>query len=411
MDNISISLVRSNAYNHYATRQDDPFRSRDSNIIIKALVDGIIPERINDEITVALPLKGESRLRPVDIIIDKIIDDNLSCLDMCRLLFKLIKDHGLDLDQSMYKMQYDLPAPSQLDFELLITGRNNSLIDELSVSKLAITLVFNPNIINLRDINGKTLLDHAAMSGFINGSKAIGLLLQILFNQPNIDFSCRDEQGDTCMHVLAKCCHDRMTNEFIMPRFVEGALKHGYNFSIQNNDKYTFLDYIAYNTYNGQGYSSGKRCTNQPLKTILKLLHDKEQLNLTKRTINMALIGNQTETLEELVRYPIKDADPSFNLTNHINGYKDFEKHPSRYALTVDIPRESLEENSDKLDYLIFKKLYALMVEQKKGLNEAIRIENPYDILIEVSVYDILSHINKTSYHNQFKSSTLNAYI
>lgn len=106
------------------------------------------------------------------------------------------------------------------------------MIDLLwSEERLREALENEPGLITKQDENGKTLLHYAARIGTLMGSTNASKILNVLFNAPGIDFTIKDNAGNTPVHVAAFYCEDRTTCQYVFPAFVKEATKHKFNFS------------------------------------------------------------------------------------------------------------------------------------------------------------------------------------
>ncbi len=100
-----------------------------------------------------------------------------------------------------------------------------------SAESLQLALERNPSLITEQDEDGLTLLHHAVQIGCIMGSSNASKILNVLFNTQSINFTIKDNLGNTPVHVAALCCKDRVTCQFIFPTIVKEAVKHGFDFS------------------------------------------------------------------------------------------------------------------------------------------------------------------------------------
>lgn len=111
---------------------------------------------------------------------------------------------------------------------------------------LYIALRNNPKLINEQDELGKTILHYAAEMGLRMGSNSGSLILYLLFNtDPKADFSIKDKEGNTPVHIAASRCDDEVTCFFVFPNFVKHAAENGFNFSILNNNGHAVIHLAA----------------------------------------------------------------------------------------------------------------------------------------------------------------------
>lgn len=60
---------------------------------------------------------------------------------------------------------------------------------------------------------------------------SIRRVLTVLFTYPNLDFTVKDNQNNTPLHVAALCCEDRTTYNDVLPMLLAEAGRRGFNFS------------------------------------------------------------------------------------------------------------------------------------------------------------------------------------
>jgi|GEM_PF-6463845 FOG: Ankyrin repeat len=101
-----------------------------------------------------------------------------------------------------------------------------------SAELLKSTLKTNPQVVNEQDENGNTLLHHAALIGRKRGSWSAGEILNVLFTSPHLDFTVKNNDGNTPLHVAALSCDERTTCQFVFPALVKEASNRGFDFSI-----------------------------------------------------------------------------------------------------------------------------------------------------------------------------------
>jgi len=100
-----------------------------------------------------------------------------------------------------------------------------------SETKLESALIEDPTLINAQDENGMTILHHFANSGSYISSSKISAILKILFNNPDLDFTIKDQKGNTPLHCAALRCNDPKTFQYIFPAFLSEAARRGFDFS------------------------------------------------------------------------------------------------------------------------------------------------------------------------------------
>ncbi|HVE43743.1 MAG TPA: ankyrin repeat domain-containing protein [Gammaproteobacteria bacterium] len=99
---------------------------------------------------------------------------------------------------------------------------------------LRVALIRDPGLITARSDKGTTLLHHAVLMGKRDSknTKAAKTILQVLFDTPGLDFTIKDNNGDTAMHIAAQACEkDRPMRQYIFPMLVQKAVECDFDFS------------------------------------------------------------------------------------------------------------------------------------------------------------------------------------
>jgi ankyrin repeat protein len=121
--------------------------------------------------------------------------------------------------------------------------------------ELKLSLAKDPDLIKKQDSDGLTLLHHAAQIGSFCGSSSSEEILNILFNAPGVDFTIKDNNNNTPVHVAALCCEDRTTCKFIFPEFLKAAERHKFNFSTLGQNGRSVLHIATTCSYTDHGFS------------------------------------------------------------------------------------------------------------------------------------------------------------
>lgn len=109
----------------------------------------------------------------------------------------------------------------------------------------------NPSIIKEKDEYGATLLHHAALLGRLrNEENAIGILTT-LFNCKKLDFTVKDKDGNTPLHVAAFNCDDKVTCRIVFPALVREAARRQFDFSTKGQNGQSVLHIAARTSYTG----------------------------------------------------------------------------------------------------------------------------------------------------------------
>lgn len=105
-----------------------------------------------------------------------------------------------------------------------------------SEKALRAALKDDPGLITKQDETGRTLLHHAAKIALTKGSIEGVKILNILFNAPGLDLSIKDNKGNTPVHVVALCCSDKLTSQYVFHNFLQAAEKCKFDFSMLGED-------------------------------------------------------------------------------------------------------------------------------------------------------------------------------
>ncbi|MCE3233631.1 MAG: Ankyrin repeat [Rickettsiaceae bacterium] len=163
----------------------------------------------------------------------------------------LLKDNRLAQDEvnfeeadKLLRTGATLPAPRKEEDSF---SKKSEYLAHLSVDSrdLYIALRANPKIINEQDESGQTILHHAVKIGRLTGSNYASLILGQLFKADGVDFSIKDNDGNTPVHLAAHYCGDRVTVDFVFPNYVSAAYEAGFNFSELNNAGKAVLHILA----------------------------------------------------------------------------------------------------------------------------------------------------------------------
>lgn len=125
----------------------------------------------------------------------------------------------------------------------------------------------NPKLITEQDENGMTLLHHAAK---IDRKDNATQILNVLFNDPGIDFSIKDNKNNTPVHAAAFSLDNRVTCEYVFPIFVKEAAKHGFYFSTLGENGFSVLHIAAIKSHYKPNdiYNQGTNTNN--VESVLK---------------------------------------------------------------------------------------------------------------------------------------------
>lgn len=195
----------------------DAVKKQDIEKIKTILSKGFIPEDLN------LTIKSKSDSRELSLI-QILIEGN-------RLDYEIKNFEAAD---KLLKLGASLPKPTRSEKEFKTKSEYFEFISRYA-DETYIALRSNPGIIHERDENGKTLLHHAAMIGLITGSHYSSLIHNLLFEMPGIDFTKKDLEGNTPVHIAANYGRDRQTHLSVFKRYALAAKEHGFNFSTLNN--------------------------------------------------------------------------------------------------------------------------------------------------------------------------------
>ena len=142
-----------------------------------------------------------------------------------------------------------LPTPSKKRSDFDTTANYFKSIHDNS-EELYIALRTSPEIIIEQDENGQTLLHHAATVGHMMGSNGASLIHYLLFSAPGVDFTIKDNNGNTAVHLAAMASQDRVTCQYIFPNYMKKALEMKFDFSTLNKQGQTILHIATRTSYN-----------------------------------------------------------------------------------------------------------------------------------------------------------------
>ncbi|MET3106201.1 ankyrin repeat protein [Oxalobacteraceae bacterium GrIS 2.11] len=141
---------------------------------------------------------------------------------------------------------------------------------------LYIFLRKHPERLNEQDERGMTILHHSASIGIMMGSNSASLIHQLLFNADGIDFTIKDENGNTPVHIAGCYAEDRVTCDYIFPNFVRKAISLGFDCTTRGVKGLTILHLSALNAYTDSWFR-GRR---ENLSHILAILKENKIPNL-----------------------------------------------------------------------------------------------------------------------------------
>ncbi len=114
-----------------------------------------------------------------------------------------------------------------------------------SPDQLTQALKANPELINEQDENGSTLLHHIAQNGPNLSAEDASLILGILLECPELDFTLKNNRQNTALHEAAMHCGNRVVSQFIFPALVAAAAKKGFDFCTTTQENKTVLHLAA----------------------------------------------------------------------------------------------------------------------------------------------------------------------
>ncbi len=147
----------------------------------------------------------------------------------------------------------------------------------------------NPNLILKQDDDGMTILHHAGTLGRLLGTNSIAQILAILFEVPNLDFSVRDHHQNTPLHIVAMCCHERTTCNYVFPAFIAEADRRGFDFTVLGSE---IVDRALRTAYYGKEITINKflrEITNKYIVEHLKTVKTKLEVNKKLDDIELRL--------------------------------------------------------------------------------------------------------------------------
>ena len=199
--------------------------------------------------------------------------------------------------------------PIQKIVEIIMQDTTELAPKELSSSKiLQSQLALNPDLINQQDSQGRTLLHHAALDGLLqhkNNIEELTAILNILLTAPNIDFTLKNNKGDTALHVASDTCMLRLHQEKIFPSFLHAAEIYKFDFSMLDSGGQSVLQ-RAMLTSQLDGESSFNAT-----KTVLNYISQPKLNTLSAKGLTALHYAMQREAYDQLDDLLNAGADPS----------------------------------------------------------------------------------------------------
>jgi hypothetical protein len=155
-------------------------------------------------------------------------------------------DNTIATAEELVKRGAPLPTPSQTreNFISKYDYFQHLLGNPLD---LFIALHQTPEIINEKDEGENTLLHHLFIYALRYHKQyyIITLILPQLLNAPNVDFTAKNDSGNTPLHeATTRFEGSGVINNAIFTRYLEEAQRRGFDFSTQHNDGYTCLHHM-----------------------------------------------------------------------------------------------------------------------------------------------------------------------
>lgn len=267
----------------------------------------------------------------------------------CMLHGNYLGQHSIffDLADQFLKLGAQLPNPIKTRNQFPTTTEYLSYLIS-NTHDLYIALRANPDIVKEQDEEDKTMLHYAAEIGLIRGSNGASLILDLLFNAPNVDFNIPDKEGNTPVHCAAMHTYDRVTNQYIFPQFVSAACEKGFNFDFLNKQGLAIIHIViiveAYTDY-----VWGRRNTVGKLLEIVGDRLNKDVLSASGSTafyyaINRCYISEANALLAagaSPTLFGSPDRDPVAMITKYIN------EHDALKSKLLGLKKADEEKTSD----------------------------------------------------------------
>lgn len=188
------------------------------------------------------------------------------------------------------------------------------------VHDLYITLRTTPELINVQDEHGKTLLFYTIHTAKVLPKDRVEWLVHILLSTPNINMSLVDNKGDTFLHETTRHCADDFKNKLgitsaahhllfsnVFLPFVEYATNHNFDFRRMNNEGEAIIHIAA--CQKSKARENTSTSGSEDVNPIFSLLYydntniDPNQLSSQGFTpLLFALEYQHTKHIEELLR-------------------------------------------------------------------------------------------------------------
>lgn len=230
---------------------------------------------------------------------------------------------------------------------------------------LQAALKSNPNLMKEQDEEGMTLLHHAAQIGFIMGSLNARKVLEALFKAPEIDFSIKDKNENTALHVAAYCSQERVTCQYIFPTLVKEAADHGFDFSTLGQNGQSILHIATRTSYTDPRGVFGRK---NNVKNVLDNARDPGLNTLSSSgstafyyAVNHCYIDEAKTLLDagaDPLLYGAKDRDPLAMVDEHLKVFSEALTQ-CEYAdghKDIKILIGSLNELKEKMKYKLLEK-------------------------------------------------------
>jgi ankyrin repeat protein len=124
-----------------------------------------------------------------------------------------------------------------------------------TTDELKMALQREPNLIIIQDETGRTLLHHAANIPCYDRSH-LDRLFQILFTAPGLNFTLKDNEGNTPLHIAARKCYLKGTCEFIFPTLISEAARRNFDFSTLGQEGESVLHIATKISYVDMSYGA-----------------------------------------------------------------------------------------------------------------------------------------------------------
>lgn len=121
-----------------------------------------------------------------------------------------------------------------------------------NIKRLYITLRNKPELLNQQDENGWTLIHHGAHLGNKLDCAYIKIIHHILFTGITPDFTIKDKNGLTPLHIVSNMIYEKTTLDYVFPYYLEFCKKNNFDFLTEDNNGRTIIHSLVLSSNTGE---------------------------------------------------------------------------------------------------------------------------------------------------------------